>query len=192
MRFISRGVTMHLVALASALSVAVSCAEPTAPSLARMDEVELVSSKDDNNAKKADVHAIHVQITNMVFGATTVDRYSFHAMEHDGDVKGNFFLYQLRIIEGVEDAVVIASGPMECVTVNGNKAKVGGRVTYTTFPEGIPMGSEVTWSVTDNGKSAKADDSASQPLGNNARAFCDLGLPYPESPVERGKIQIKS
>ena len=127
----------------------------------------------------------------MVLGTTVVDQYTFHVKGEGDDVKGQFFLYQVRIIEGVEEAVVIASGPAECAQVNGNKAKVGFRVDYTTFPEGIPMGSELTWSVTDNGKSARADDGASQPLGNNARAYCALGLPYVEHPVERGKVQVK-
>jgi hypothetical protein len=127
----------------------------------------------------------------MVLNTTVVDEYTFHAVRHGDDINGEFHLLQRRVINGVEEAVVIASGRIECLTVAENRARVGGRVTMTTFPEGIPMGSEITWSVTDNGKNAKADDSASQPLGNNARAYCALGLPYPEQPVERGKVQVK-
>ena len=175
----------------TALCALVACADalPTAPNapLESAGGASLAASK----GKKADAHAIHVRISNMVVGATIVDQYSFHAMQVNDDVKGSFFLYQTRIIDGEEVAVVIASGPAVCVEVNGNKAKVGAEVTYTTFPQGIPIGSELTWSITDNGKSAHSDDSASQPLGNNARAYCALGLPYAETPVERGKIQVK-
>ena len=174
----------------AALCALLACADalPSAPSAAlRAPEDSRVSAK----GKVEEAHAIHVRISNMVLGTTIVDEYSFHMMEVNDDAKGKFFLYQRRIIDGEEVAVVIASGPAVCVEVDGNKAKVGGRVTFTTFPEGIPMGSELTWSVTDNGKSAHAEDLASQPLGNNARAYCELGLPYAETPIERGKIQVK-
>lgn len=177
--------TFGVAALACALA---GCSEPTAPTSSLVAGPAIASAKPDVHL---DVHAIHVQITSMVLNSVTVDRYTFHVFRHDDDVKGKFFLYQLRLIDGEEQAVIIASGPMECVTVAGNRARVGGRVDFTTFPEGIPVGSEITWSVTDNGNSAKADDAASQPLGNNAQAYCALGLPYPEQPVERGKVQVK-
>ena len=172
-----------------------ACNDVTGPvpaSIAGHDISAITFAKDgslgDHNAH---VHAIHVRITNMVFNATNVDEYNFNAVRHDDDVNGQFQFYQTRVISGVEQAVVIASGPIVCLDVTDNRARVGGRVDYTTFPEGIPMGSEITWSVTDNGKSARADDTASEPLGNNARAYCELGLPYAEHPVERGKIQVK-
>jgi hypothetical protein len=180
--------------LAAILSLgALGCSDivnPVAPEL-RSDLTYADASAFSKADRKTDVHAIHVRISNMVFGTTVVDEYTVHVIGVGDDVKGQFFLYQLRIVEGVEQAVIIASGPAECSQVDGNKAKVGFRVDYTTFPEGIPRGSELTWSVTDNGKSARADDTASQPLGNDARAYCALGLPYAEHPVERGKIQVK-
>ena len=148
-------------------------------------------AKDGPHGLQASAHAIHVRLRNMVLNATTVDLYSFNARQIGADAKGDFYLYQERFIDGELLAVVIASGEIECVTVAGNRARVGGRVTYTTFPEGIPVGSELTWSATDNGPSAKAQDFASQPLGNQAQAYCALGLPYPETPVFDGKITIK-
>lgn len=181
--------TARSARLAALACVFAACAEPTAPTSSLVSGTQLASAKGPK--EHLDVHAIHIQITSMVFNATTVDRYTFHAMKHGSDVKGSFFLYQLRLIDGEEQAVVIASGSMECAHAESNKARVGGRVTYTTFPEGIPMGSEITWSVTDNGSSAKAEDSASQPLGNNAQLFCAAGGAYVEHPVERGKIQVK-
>ena len=179
------------LAVAALACLIASCSEPLAPATPLVSGALTASSKDGKD--NADVHAIHVQITSMVLNAITVDRYTFHAIKHGDDVKGKFFLYQTRMIDGEAVAVVIASGPMECAMVeNSNKARVGGRVTFTTFPEGIPMGSEITWSVTDNGKSAHADDTASQPLGSaDARAYCALGAAYPEVPVERGKVQVR-
>jgi hypothetical protein len=140
---------------------------------------------------KAYAHAIHVEISGMIFGAVFVDRYSFLVERKDGDVKGRFEFYQVRRVEGADEAVVIASGPMVCVDVVGNRARVGGRVDQTTFPEGIPLGSEITWSITDNGNSSKAMDTASQPLGNDAEAYCGFGGPYAEHPVEPGKVRVK-
>jgi hypothetical protein len=182
---------MLTAALASiALALVAACGDVTSPvtaALATDGSVTALSKSGDNNAH---AHAIHVRITNMVFNATVVDEYSFNAVRHGDDVNGNFQFYQTRIVEGVQQAVVIASGPIVCLKVTENRARVGGRVESTTFPEGIPVGSEITWSATDNGKSAYADDSASEPLGNNARTYCQLGQPYPEHVVERGKIQI--
>jgi hypothetical protein len=191
MRYVPTRKTCALVAILSVGALGCSeSANPVAPALRPNAHASLSSTGNGNGGSKAQVKAIHVRISNMFVGTTIVDQYSFHAKRHGNP--GKFFLYQLRIIEGVEEAVVIASGPMECLSVTGNKARVGGRVAFTTFPEGIPMGSELTWSVTDNGKSANADDTASQPLGNDARAYCAGGLAYPETPVESGKVQVKS
>jgi hypothetical protein len=135
-------------------------------------------------------HAIHVGITATPFNEVNADEYSFNAVRHGDDVNGKFEFFQTRTIGGVAQAVVVASGPIVCLTVVGkNRARVGGRVESSTFP-GISVGSEITWSLTDNGKSANADDTASEPLGNVARAYCEAGGAYPEHPVERGKVQV--
>jgi hypothetical protein len=181
-------------ALACCAVVSAGCTDITAPLAIQLSDTSqrlAVSQDGAGSSDNSQAHAIHVTITNMVFNTTVVDEYTFQAVRHGGDVNGDFRLYQLRLISGVEEAVVIASGPIKCLTVTENRARVGGRVTMTTFPAGIPVGSEITWSVTDNGKNAKADDTASQPLGNNAQDYCGLGLPYPEQPVERGKVQVR-
>jgi len=187
--------SFYFLALAtSTVVLAVGCADITSPAITTLTDsgnaTMSFSKHDPGSDDNSYAHAIHVRIRAMPFNSTDVDEYSFHAVRHGDDVKGNFQFFQLRTIGGVEETVVIASGFITCLTVAENRARVGGRVEATTFPEGIPIGSEITWSVTDNGKSAKADDSASQPLGNNARAYCLGGLPYPEHPVERGKIQV--
>jgi hypothetical protein len=75
--------------------------------------------------------------------------------------------------------------------VNGNRARAGGVVTHSSFPEAMPPGHELTWSVTDGGEGKGATDSASPLLGADAVAYCEFGLPYPlESPQQRGNIQV--
>src|SRR5206468_2741188 len=129
-----------------------ACADATSPvavpSVSLRPSGALFSTTAGNDHDNDYAHAIHVRITNMAFNTTIVDQYSFNAMQHKDSVKGEFRFYQIRIIAGVEEAVVIASGPIVCLDVTGNRARVGGRVESTTFPEGIPVGSEVTWSVT--------------------------------------------
>ena len=174
--------------LGLAAVAAVGCSPVTEPVA---DGAPATLAKKAANGLQWSAHAIHVRLQNMALNTIIVDLYSFNARQIGTDAKGKFHLYQERIVAGQPAIVIIAAGEIECVTVAGNRARVGGRVTYTTFPEGIPVGSELTWSVTDNGTSARAQDFASQPFGNNARAYCALGLPFPETPVLSGKITIK-
>jgi hypothetical protein len=179
------------LALASLASGLLACADITSPvpvSLVHDSSPATAFSKGGEHDNEH-AHAIHVGISTTVSNVLVADEYSFNAVRHGDDVNGQFEFFQTRTIGGVSQAVVIASGPIVCLTVVGNRARVGGRVESTTFP-GIPVGSEITWSLTDNGKSANADDTASEPLGNVARAFCELGAAYPEHPVERGKVQV--
>jgi hypothetical protein len=177
--------------LASLATALIACADITSPAavplMSRGTSATAFSKEGGHDNEHA--HAIHVGITATPFNEVNADEYSFNAVRHGDDVNGKFQFYQTRTIGGVAQEVVVASGPIVCLTVAGNKARVGGRVDATTFP-GIPVGSEITWSLTDNGKSANADDTASEPLGNVARAYCELGGPYPEHPVERGKVQV--
>lgn len=154
-------------------------------------QVPLVTGSAGRRDERIDVHAVNVGLQSVVLGSVVVDRYSFHVHGRPGEMKGRFRLYQRRIVEGLEVAVVIASGEMECATVAGNRARAGGRITWTSFPEGLPVGEELTWSVTDNGRGRRGGDTASQPLGNQAQAYCALGAPYPEQPVSRGQVLIK-
>ncbi|MDQ3516025.1 MAG: hypothetical protein M3403_04540 [Gemmatimonadota bacterium] len=124
------------------------------------------------------------------FGTEVRDTYSFSAkVSPGGDVHGNFE-YRTRY----SGQIVRVHGRVLCVTVTGNKARVGGIVTKSTFPEAIPPDHELTWSVTDNGEGKHGPpDSASPLLGtNDAEGYCKGGLPYPlETEQDRGNIQVK-
>ena len=76
-----------------------------------------------NTGAPIDVHAIHVNIESRVFDAVVIDRYSFHAHGRPDDIKGTFHLYQMRNVD-----------QMECATVQGSKARVGGTITWTSLP----------------------------------------------------------
>ena len=129
----------------------------------------------------------HVDIASKLGDVLIVDTYSFGAIRHDDRVKGQFELRAKFL-----DVVIRAHGFVECVFVTGNRARMGGRVTQSTFPEGLPEGTELTWSVTDNGEGAKDPaDTASMLLGNDAAAYCAAGLPYPEFPLRRGNVQVR-
>jgi hypothetical protein len=82
-------------------------------------------------------------------------------------------------------------GIVLCFTIVGNRARIGGLVTFSNNP-GIPEGSELTWSVADNTDQRKEDvrDTASPMLGADAELYCALGLPYPEAPLEKNKWVI--
>jgi len=180
------------------------CTEPLAPlasppgalvpaggaSFSRGDESGL-NARDG----RLDIHAVNVSIETMVFNSVVIDLYSFHVKGRPGDMKGKFKLYQLRSIEGQMEAEVIASGEMLCGTVVGNKARVAGRITHTTFPEGLPVNQELLWSVTDNGNGENAPDTGSQPLGlppGLGEAYCSLGAFAPELLVGQGQIKIRT
>ena len=129
----------------------------------------------------------HVDIASQVGDVLIVDTYSFGAISHDGRVKGQFEL-RARFL----NVLIRAHGFVECVSVTGNRARIGGKVTQSNFPEGLPEGTELTWSVTDNGEGAKDPaDTASMLLGNDAAAYCAAGLPYPEFPLRRGNVQVR-
>jgi hypothetical protein len=129
----------------------------------------------------------HVDIASNIGDILIVDTYSFGAISHDGRVKGQFEL-RARFL----NVLIRAHGFVECVSVTGNHARIGGRVTQSTFPEGLPEGTELTWSVTDNGEGENdSPDTASMLLGNDAAAYCASGLSYQESPLRRGNVQVR-
>ena len=185
------------VALAcTGLVLVAGCGDITNPvttPLAKSSNAVVFSNDGIGSEDNQYAHAIHVRTTSIVQSPTTVvDEYTFFGVRHGDDVNGKWEFRQTRGV-GESQTTVVASGLILCLKVEGNKARVGGRVEATSFPEGIPVGSEITWSVTDNGKSANADDTASEPLGPliNARTYCQIGSAYPEHSVERGKIQVK-
>jgi len=130
----------------------------------------------------------HVDIESTLGNVLIVDTYSFAAIgQKDGRVSGQFEL-RARYL----NVLVRAHGFVECLFVTGNRARIGGKVTQSTFEAGLPEGTQLTWSVTDNGEGEKdPPDTASMLLGNDAAAYCALGLPYPEFPLRRGNVQVR-
>jgi hypothetical protein len=168
-----------------------ACADATAPT-DHLEALPAVVFANEANPTSY-VHANNVRLrTTFDEGVVTIDQYEFHALRNRFGVKGHFKFSQERTVNGASAAVVMVTGTIECFTIVGNRARVGGRVESTSFPAGFPVGSEIIWSVTDNGQSENANDMASQPLAHpDARAYCAGGGPYPESPVEKGKIQVR-
>lgn len=121
------------------------------------------------------------------FGTTVVDQFSFIARETPSGRNNGQFEFRAKY-QGV---TVRAHGRVDCISVVGNKARIGGTVTHTTFPEGIAKDSQLTWSVTDHGEPGAGADTASPLLGAPAEAYCAAGLPYPEFPIARGNIQVR-
>ena len=118
--------------------------------------------------------------------------YRFHAKLDKNGVKGDFF-YETELFSGE----LIARGRVICMTVTGNKVRMGGIVTQSNTPE-APPGHEMVWSFTDNGQN-KHDppDTSSTLLGNPffptpgfAEAYCRNGLPQPEKPNIKGHIHL--
>jgi hypothetical protein len=107
------------------------------------------------------------------------DRYSYQAERTaSGKIRG-WFEYKTTTLSGTAKV----TGDIVCFSVLGNKARLGGVITRSNSPD-LPVGSELTWSVTDNyGKDSKVPDTASSLLGAPAQLYCDGGLPYPEGPV---------
>ncbi len=127
-------------------------------------------------------------------GTKIIDEYSFIAQHRNNDtVSGNFkFEREFPEFPGLE---IKFRGEVLCFTVAGNRARIGGQVTRTNFPEGIPVGTFLTWSVTNNdGKKEDGDeeeDTASMLLGADAMAYCLSGLPYSELKLQKGRIEVR-
>lgn len=130
----------------------------------------------------------HVDQTESPFGVTVVDQYSFSAIRTPhGRINGQF-----EFRAKYQGVVVRAHGEVNCLTINGNKARIGGRVTHSTFEEQIPVGSEVTWTVTDNDEPGRGADTASQLLGFPLDIFCAAPAgSYSEAPLNRGNVQVR-
>lgn len=117
-------------------------------------------------------------ITNPSASAIT-DSYFFVVRQYGATVAG-YFEYQTTLLAGPARV----SGRVTCVTRVGNKARLGGVIQTSTNPA-LPVGSQLTWSVTDAGDNKNAPDTGSSFLGADAELYCRLGLPYPENPGQR-------
>lgn len=130
----------------------------------------------------------HVDQAESPFGIVVIDQYSFSAIRTpQGKINGEFE-FRAKYL----DVVVRAHGDVDCLTINGNHARIAGHVTQSTFEAGIPIGSELTWTVTDNGEPGKGRDTASELLGFPRELFCAAPAgQYPEAPIRRGNIQVR-
>lgn len=130
----------------------------------------------------------HVDQTESPFGIAVIDQYSFSAIRTpQGKINGQF-----EFRAKYQDIVVRAHGDVDCLTINGNHARIAGHVTQSTFEAGIPTGSELTWTVTDNGEPGHGRDTASELLGFPRELFCAAPAgQYPEAPIRRGNIQVR-
>ena len=121
------------------------------------------------------------------FGTEVVDQYKFTAVKRANGTVGGIFEFHHHYL----GLTVKASGDIVCLAAEGNRIRMGGVVRETNFEEGIPTGSHLTWSFTDNGwRSEGAIDYASSFLGHDAAPYCAFGLPYPEYPLEYGDVVV--
>lgn len=122
--------------------------------------------------------------------ATTIQNwFTFDAKRTRGDAATGTF----QFVADYKGIAVVITGAIVCYTVEGNRARVGGIVTASSFAE-IPIGTAQTWSLTDNDTSLlNLGDSGSTFLGGDgsyAMAYCTAGLPYPERPFVAGGVVI--
>jgi hypothetical protein len=138
-------------------------------------------------------------IAYVLVGGGNIDWYGFNASDETGSVTGKFRLYQVRIAKGDGTnsyATVNVSGTVSGMKVEGKKARLGGFVTTSDF-SGLPVGTPMTWSVSDNvdgttfRRSYREWDTASSLYaGVNPKDYCNLGLAYPEEPIFLGDLAI--
>ena len=124
---------------------------------------------------------------SFVFGTDIIDQYRFTAVKRANGTVGGIFEFHHHY----SGLTVRAAGDVTCIGIDGKRIRMGGVVRETNFEEGIPTGSELTWSFTDNGwRDLGNIDSASSFLGHEASSYCDFGLPYPEFPLTSGDIAV--
>ena len=122
------------------------------------------------------------------FGTDVIDNYRFTAVKRANGTVGGIFEFRHRYL----GLTVHAAGDIVCLGGTNKHVRFGGVVRETSFEEGIPLGSELTWSVTDVGTPDEENwDSASSFLGHDAESYCAEGLPYDEFPV-KGDIRVRT
>lgn len=167
------------------------------------NETLLTAPEDDpnlvamNSGKKGEVWAKGKVMTEP--SPTIIDEFSFDARSRGdgGDISeveasGRFKFKETRSPDTEFEVEVEAQGVVLCLQMIGdNQAKIGGRITFSSFEEGFPEGNDVIFSLTDNGK---RDDSASQLLvapAGAAEVYCAAGAPPAETEVEKGFIRVR-
>ena len=114
-------------------------------------------------------------------------RWSFNAKRRDdGTVTGQF-----EFTGRIFGTPVRAHGDVLCLSVEGNRARLGGVITHSNF---VDPGTEAMWNVEDNGEGATEADRASvlkTGLTGEAKAFCLTPETYLDArPVVTGNVQV--
>ncbi|NUO62596.1 MAG: hypothetical protein HOQ11_16870 [Gemmatimonadaceae bacterium] len=133
------------------------------------------------------------------FGATTGNyfQYSVSAIRHgDGSVSGEV---EERVTIGAPDGGLVrrTHGPVTCMTVVGNRARIAYHIEqYETTVQPPPGVDHGIITVVDNGEGANAipDSAANNPgavTPARAQLFCDVGFARPFREVEHGNIQVR-
>jgi hypothetical protein len=136
--------------------------------------------------------------------------------EYEGSVTGNYFKYSVSAIRHadgsvsgeVEERLTVAAtgdfvrrshGAVTCLTVVGNRARIGYMLDqYEGDPVLPPDRTHGIITVVDNGEGANAiapDSAANNPGGvtaERAQLFCDVGFDRPMRAVEHGNIQVRA
>ena len=125
-------------------------------------------------------------------------KYSVSAIRHaDGSVSGEV---EERVnVEATGDFVRRSHGTVTCLTVIGNRARIGFMFdSYEGEPVLPPDRTHGIIAVVDNGEGANAiapDSAANNPGGvtaARAQLFCDVGFDRPMREVEHGNIQVRT
>jgi hypothetical protein len=118
--------------------------------------------------------------------------YSFSAIVHpNGGVAGQFeFLF---VNDGGSARV---HGSVDCVTIFGNRARIGGTVRHSSDETVFSVGQHFIWNVTDNGEGNNdSPDTGSPLLGLPSSVppdpFCLAGGFIGEFPSQNGNVQVR-
>lgn len=113
--------------------------------------------------------------------------FTFSAQQKsDGTVSGQFNL----VIHGDPQTKIHAE--VVCMSVDGNRAWVGGVVKSASNPDWV--GLETAWAVEDNGQGSPSPDLISLmyvPFAGAAQPNCDDKLQTPSLPVEGGNVSVR-
>jgi hypothetical protein len=154
--------------------------DPTGPSLSRL-EADAVGNSGPSATGNAHI---------LIFGGTTPEHFQFSAITHaDGSVSGEFQLFTDQA------GGIRIHGPVTCLGVSGNVARIGGVITESSDPSFA--GAPVLWEVVDNGEGANASpDQTSDFIAVGSPGvvafFCATGFPLQMFDELQGNIQVHS
>ena len=184
-----------LVAFALAACTAAPAADVAAPrAVAGGARPSASNASNDNEGVEQSVTG-HYEYAGFVTG--NYFKYSVSAIRHaDGSVSGEVE-ERVTLLE-TGDLVRRSHGTVTCLTVVGNRARIGFMFDqYEGDPVLPPDRTHGIITVVDNGEGANAvapDSAANNPGGvtaARAQLFCDVGFDRPMRAVEHGNIQVR-